>query len=159
MDTIRSENSIRGWQNGRHGLGGARERTPVVTVAILAQGTTSGDALCAALFYVPSVRAPRTTFSLKARLGKGAPALARSSRRSSIRGPGELSTRAPWRPGSELRRALSVRAGTPGRVGAFLAVEIVTVAILAQGTNSGDALCAALFYVAGVRAQRTRLPP
>ena len=58
VDTIRSENSIRGWQNGRHGLGGARERAPVVTVAILAQGTTSGDALCAALFCLSLVRTP-----------------------------------------------------------------------------------------------------
>ena len=31
----------------------------VITVAILAQGTNSGDALCAALFYIPSVRTPR----------------------------------------------------------------------------------------------------
>ena len=36
-------------------------------------------------------------------------------------------------------------------VGALFAVPIVTVAILAQGTNSGDALCAALFYVPSVR--------
>ena len=37
---------------------GARERTRAVTVAILAQGTTSGDALRAALFCLPSVRTP-----------------------------------------------------------------------------------------------------
>ena len=45
------------------GLGGARERTLVVTVAILAQGTTSGDALCAALFCLPSVRTPGRVIS------------------------------------------------------------------------------------------------
>ena len=51
----------------KHGLGGARERTPGVTVAILAQGTTSGDALCAALFCVPSVRTPGVVFGSSAR--------------------------------------------------------------------------------------------
>ena len=37
-------------------LVGTRESTLVITVAILAQGTTSGDALCAALFCVPWVQ-------------------------------------------------------------------------------------------------------
>ena len=36
-----------------------------VTVAILAQGTTSGDALCAALFYVPAVQTPVMSFILQ----------------------------------------------------------------------------------------------
>ena len=36
--------------------------TLVVTVAILAQGTKSGDALCAALFYAGAVRVPFATF-------------------------------------------------------------------------------------------------
>ena len=46
-----------------NGLIGARESTLAVTVAILAQGTTSGDALRAALFCVPSVRTPVVRFA------------------------------------------------------------------------------------------------
>ena len=37
-------------------------------------------------------------------------------------------------------------------IGTLFAHLVVTVAILAQGTNSGDALCAALFYTAPVRS-------
>ena len=56
---------VSGSKAAKHGLGGARERTPGVTVAILAQGTTSGDALCAALFCLPSVRTPDPGFTVK----------------------------------------------------------------------------------------------
>ena len=106
---------------------GAFVRSVVFTVAILAQGTNRGDALCAALLLrrVGSNPTATTFFPILVILCKTANAFGLRERYD-----------------AGLRKKI---AGHVRRAhGALVRPLVFTVAILAQGTNRGDALCAAL---------------